>query len=432
MMYQNTILLAIQNLEKNLLKYFFLFLTFYCLSGYAKTLEPSTNGIGFCDGINNTALVTITTRAYLPPSISLENKSVVNDENGDGLAQVGETITYFFTVINTGDQPLTNVDIESELLGGFVCTIPALAIGDRNMSCSASYSITQIDIDNGTVINIATATGQDTNGDDVTDETSDDPDDPTNTDNNADGEPDDPTIDPLLIAPSLELEVAAVFNDENGDEIAQPAETISYSYTITNIGNVTLTDVEIEDSIVSCAITTLAPGETNSSCSSSYAITPLEITNGSVSYVARVNGVNPNGILITDISDDPNDPTNANINGNPNDPTIIILPEILFEIFNTISPDDGDNLNEFFLLSGIEHFPNNNVKIFNRWGVLVFETDGYGGSTGKENIFRGYSNGQGTITKDRLFPVGTYYYIIIREDPTTGESLTNKGFLYIN
>ena len=72
------------------------------------------------------------------------------------------------------------------------------------------------------------------------------------------------------------------------------------------------------------------------------------------------------------------------------------------------------------------------MRIFNRWGVIVFETDGYGGSSGKENIFRGYSNGRATIAKDRLLPTGTYYYVIIRENPSTGEPLTNKGFLYIN
>jgi hypothetical protein len=102
------------------------------------------------------------------------------------------------------------------------------------------------------------------------------------------------------------------------------------------------------------------------------------------------------------------------------------------EIFNTISPNDGNDLNDFFYVRGIENCSTNNVRIFNRWGVVVFETDNYGGSNGRENIFRGYSNGRATIGKDRLLPVGTYYYVIIRENPSTGEQLTDKGFLFIN
>ena len=69
------------------------------------------------------------------------------------------------------------------------------------------------------------------------------------------------------------------------------------------------------------------------------------------------------------------------------------------------------------------------MQIFNRWGVLVYETEGYGQNG---NVFRGVSEGRTTINKNEKLPTGTYYYILVRIDPVTGETLTNNDYLYIN
>ena len=49
------------------------------------------------------------------------------------------------------------------------------------------------------------------------------------------------------------------------------------------------------------------------------------------------------------------------------------ITNILFEIFNGITPN-GDGFNDYFQIDGIDQFSNNNVKIFNRWGEVLFET----------------------------------------------------------
>ena len=136
------------------------------------------------------------------------------------------------------------------------------------------------------------------------------------------------------------------------------------------------------------------------------------------------------GETYTDTSDDPNnfDDVDNNNDDEPDDPTVTDLPEILsadFEIFNAVSPD-GDGENDFFRIVGIEDFPENNLKIFNRWGILIYEMDGYG-INGK--VFRGFSDGRSTINRDEELPTGTYFYILRRF--VGSQTLTNEGYLYI-
>ncbi|SDW00962.1 C-terminal domain of CHU protein family protein, partial [Capnocytophaga granulosa] len=70
--------------------------------------------------------------------------------------------------------------------------------------------------------------------------------------------------------------------------------------------------------------------------------------------------------------------------------------------------------------------PKNNLKIFNRWGVLVYEKDGYTNS----EPFDGHSNGRATISADSKLPQGTYYYILEYQD-TAEQTHTKKGWLYL-
>ena len=94
-------------------------------------------------------------------------------------------------------------------------------------------------------------------------------------------------------------------------------------------------------------------------------------------------------------------------------------------IYNGISVN-GDGENDYFKIEGIEYYPKNNLKIFNRWGVLVYERDGY---TNNEP-FDGHSNGRATISADSKLPQGTYYYILEYED-SNDQSHTEKGWLYL-
>ena len=125
-----------------------------------------------------------------------------------------------------------------------------------------------------------------------------------------------------------------------------------------------------------------------------------------------------------------NDDTNGN--GIPNYLDEDLIPNALpeddeVEVFNVITPN-GDGVHDVLKISGLEKFPNNTLKIYNRWGVLVYVTKAY---NTQGNVFDGTSSGRATIEKDNKLPVGTYFYILDYEDLKKNmKSLT--GYLYIN
>ncbi|WP_109434843.1 gliding motility-associated C-terminal domain-containing protein [Aquimarina sp. AU119] len=71
------------------------------------------------------------------------------------------------------------------------------------------------------------------------------------------------------------------------------------------------------------------------------------------------------------------------------------------------SPDD-DGINEYWEINGIDNYPNNKVLIYNRWGDLVFEVDGYNNTS---RVFRGIANRKRSLGGDKL-PEGTYFFDI--------------------
>jgi gliding motility-associated-like protein len=105
---------------------------------------------------------TVTVVVNETPDIAIVKTAVFNDENGDGFAQAGETITYSFAVSNTGNTPLNNVTV-TDVLPGLILSgnsIPLLPVGaTNNTAYQGVYRLKQSDINLGSVTNQATATG---------------------------------------------------------------------------------------------------------------------------------------------------------------------------------------------------------------------------------------------------------------------------------
>lgn len=115
--------------------------------------------------------------------------------------------------------------------------------------------------------------------------------------------------------------------------------------------------------------------------------------------------------------------------GTPNylDPDLGMTEDDQLEVFNVVTPN-GDGIHDELTIRNIENYPNNTVKIYNRWGVMVFVTKAYNTAG---NVFNGTSEGRVTVDQDNKLPVGTYFYIIDYED-LTGNMKQLSGYIYIN
>ena len=90
-------------------------------------------------------------------------KTVTNKPADGEVFRTGETIKYEITVTNDGTQTLTDIVVKDELTGD-EWTIDSLKAG-KTKTFKAEYVVTEADGANGSVTNVATASGNDPDGD---------------------------------------------------------------------------------------------------------------------------------------------------------------------------------------------------------------------------------------------------------------------------
>ena len=78
---------------------------------------------------------------------------------------------------------------------------------------------------------------------------------------------------------------------------------------------------------------------------------------------------------------------------------------------------NGDGINDYWVIPGIERYPNSIVTVYNSWGHEVF-------------VAKGYRNDWNAIYKSNSnkLPPGSYLFII----NLGNGSMPNKGWLFIN
>ncbi len=114
----------------------------------------------------------------------------------------------------------------------------------------------------------------------------------------------------------------------------------------------------------------------------------------------------------------PNDYEILTVGGNDDDTETF---ETL-ELANYYMTPNGDGQNDQLELDGLDRSPNNQLQIFDRYGVLVYSKNNYRGE------FDGKSNRETTVNKGSGLPAGIYFYIITFNDLRK----KHQGYLYLS
>ena len=240
---------------------------------------------------------------------------VLQDDDGTAGLSAGDTIAYGFTVTNTGTQTLTGITLSDSKVTVSGGPIASLAPGATDSSTfTAVYTLTQADIDAGSVSNTAVATGSSPGATDDVSDTSG-----TANDN------DSPTV--TVLSGNAEIrgikEVALTFDADSSGGISA-GDTLTFTITAINTGNVTLMSVGLESDTMSRGTTHLSgvtgfsesdfhlvtedntvllPGET-ARFTATYVVTQDDVNAGGLSNTATVVGTTVTSVKVTDVTDD--------------------------------------------------------------------------------------------------------------------------------
>ncbi|MFC4223748.1 DUF7507 domain-containing protein [Lysinibacter cavernae] len=232
--------------------------------------------------------VTVNTNLILGLDLKKEITGM-SDEDGNGLNDAGDIITYQLTVQNTSNVELTDVEIVDSLKGlsALDCDVTdgVLAAG-ATMVCEATYTVTEQDVYAEEIVNDAYATGKNPSGDAVE-------------------SLEDTVLQPLDARPSLELiKTIDEVTDADSDGYVDAGDTVTFGFDITNTGNLSMHDVIIDDgleglSAITCkdSLATIAPGDTVH-CTATYVITEgdeqaREVINTAFATGHPVDAANP-------------------------------------------------------------------------------------------------------------------------------------------
>jgi hypothetical protein len=232
----------------------------------AELVTNTASAHGFFDGdAVDSDIDTATAYLNAAPALSIDKTSTTVN-----YAAVGDIVSYSYLLTNAGNtvlsQPFTVTDDKTTA----TCpATPATLNPGGTITCTATYTITQADLDAGELTNIAFGTGT--------------------YDGNPVDSPTDTVTLPAVANPALSIDKSALETEFN-----VLGEVLHYSYIVTNVGNVTLngpfTITDDKSSDAACPVTaTLAP-LASITCTGTYTIGNADLTLGSVTNVASAHG----------------------------------------------------------------------------------------------------------------------------------------------
>ncbi len=213
----------------------------------------------------------LTVPADQHPVIALQKTADVSN-----FLTAGVLVTYTYTVTNKGNVTLDPVSVTDPMsglsaldCGGVVELAPA-----QLETCTATYTTTQADALHGSISNTGTATGTTPTGAEVT-----------------------ATSTVTIPGPKPAISLAKT---ASVPRFSAPNTKVTYSYKVTNTGDVPLSAVGVTDNklgTVSCPDTTLTPAQTET-CTATYTTTQADVDHGSISNDATADGTAPSGAKV--------------------------------------------------------------------------------------------------------------------------------------
>jgi uncharacterized repeat protein (TIGR01451 family) len=355
-------------------------------------MAKASDNDGNSDEASDDAEVTFTDSTA---DIAIVKVTVDGATSGDGLnILTGESIKWRYTVTNLGNYPLSNVKVTDSVTG----VTPAYVSGDTNGNGKLDLTETWIYEASGTAItgsysNTGTAYGDFTDG-------------------AGNVESDTATDGSSYFGADPQLTIVKVTVDgaTSGDGLnILTGETISWKFTVTNVGNVPLSNVEVTDDKLGpiCSVGTLNVGESFTCTVESTAIT------GSYSNTGTASGkfTDSAGDSRTDTETDASSYFGAN-------PQIDIVKK-------TIGSDGTEGDNVFVLINGAvtwKYYVTNtgNVVLNN---VTVTDNKGVAVTCPKTTLAVGESM-TCTATGTNTTPIGTWYNNI---GTATGSNTDSAG-----
>nr|WP_254259427.1 SdrD B-like domain-containing protein [Leucobacter chinensis] len=264
---------------------------------WSNTFAPSGGSESTSGTIHLTRGATITGQdfGYFVQAPAIE---VTKTGTAPGIVKVGEPVEWFFTITNTGNVELSDVELSDELAGLSEIAFdawpdpeaPGVLPAGKSVTAHASSGLTQAEIDAAEAKNIVTVTAESAVA----------------------TEPlTDSATAKVAIAGAAGIQVtkqaSIAGRDDAGD--AGPGDTIEYSFEVENTGQVTLVGVELYDPLLGMSKVTygawpgdegqLKPGE-RVSASATVEITQEHVDAGGVQNIVTATAETPAGATVSD------------------------------------------------------------------------------------------------------------------------------------
>ncbi|AKB17558.1 hypothetical protein MSWHS_0695 [Methanosarcina sp. WWM596] len=218
----------------------------------------------FAGNFTNSTPVNATITAIQIPELTIEKSA-----SPMNYSKVGQNITYTFNVTNSGNVNITGlVNVMDDKLGVIPITSRSLIPG-QSETITVNYTITQSDLNNGSVTNTAFVSGLFASS--FTNST-------------------------LVNATVTAIQIPELTIDKSASPMnySEAGQNITYTYNITNSGNVDITGlVNVTDDklgVIPLASEILIPGQSET-ITVNYTITQSDLNNGSVTNTAFVSGL---------------------------------------------------------------------------------------------------------------------------------------------